>query len=376
MGLGDPAAGARPQSSPQRRLAAAAEHAGGGGGGGEFGAHLHVQYGLAAAGECGVVADLFGRAARRPAHHDDEGRIELSPEVVRAQRCAATSVVRHGDAARHQLIDVYGQLVFLRLASADDSGRAGAPGLIPALHFRLQYAGTWQSEYMSTAEIIASILKPLTVRHTKTQSRNGEALLSLPPVHHNTVLIPPTDHEAAAYAAARAAAAEALAAGRHRLHAHAALAATLLCSGVTGKLAEDLETRQSGLTARKTSGRGASRQMKQRDDTASTRPSCTRPTCTVGALDQRQPRATASCLQRVTSLNGQGAVALAPCGHLLCVGCRTPSCRRRKAPPTAGRASASACASTGPMAASRTTATSTAARTRRGRRRAPRCAAT
>ena len=84
-----------------------------------------------------------------------KGRIELSPEVV---QCAALRGERRwcvtGTPLGNQLIDVYGQLVFLRLASADDSGRAGAPGRIPAHHIRLQYAGTWQSEYMSTAEII------------------------------------------------------------------------------------------------------------------------------------------------------------------------------------------------------------------------------
>ena len=149
-----------------------------------------------------------------------------------------------------------------------------------------------------------------------------------PPVHHNTVLIPPTDDEAAAYAAARAAAAEALAAGRHRLHAHAhALRPlTLLCSGVTGKLAEELETRQSGLTARKTSGawRVHVKMPKQRDDF--------RFDATVvhsadlyewaRTINVNREHDCASCLQRVTSLNGQGAVALAPCGHLLCVGCK------------------------------------------------------
>ena len=253
-----------------------------------------------------------------------KGRIELSPEVV---QCAALRGERRwcvtGTPLGNQLIDVYGQLVFLRLASADDSGRAGP--LILALHFRLQYAGTWQSEYMSTAEIIASILKPSPCA-IRRRSRNGEAFL--PPVHHNTVLIPPTDHEAAAYAAARAAAAEVLAAGRHRLHAHAhALRPlTLLCSGVTGKLAEDLETRQSGLTARKTSGawRVHVKMPKQRDDF--------RFDATVvhsadlyewaRSINVNREHDCASCLQRVTSLNGQGAVALAPCGHLLCVGCK------------------------------------------------------
>ena len=84
------------------------------------------------------------------------------------------------------LFDLFGQLAFLGLIGADDVGRAGLPRVIPALHFRGIYNNCLPSEYNSTAEVVASILKPLIVRHSKNQERSGARLLCLDPIAADT----------------------------------------------------------------------------------------------------------------------------------------------------------------------------------------------
>ena len=94
----------------------------------------------------------------------------------------------------NSLFDVFGQLVFLGIIGATDVGRCGGVGVIPALHFRLHLdgGGRWQATCNDTADVVTSMLKPLVVRHTKAQMRNGHALLALSPCHFEDLLVEPS----------------------------------------------------------------------------------------------------------------------------------------------------------------------------------------
>ena len=150
-------------------------------------------------------------------------------------------------------------LCFLRLVGAHDTGRGGAVGLLPALHFRneLSGGGRWQSMHNDAADAVVSLLKPLMIRHTKAQRRDGAALLALPPCTFQTVVVAPAVWERAEYEAAITSA-QTLPA--HRLHADAQLlrGPLAVCRGLVGELGQRARrARDLGLMDRSLSGLGA-----------------------------------------------------------------------------------------------------------------------
>jgi hypothetical protein len=95
----------------------------------------------------------------------------------------------------HSLFDLLGQLRFLRIVGGDGDDVEGQCAM-PYSYFRTTLANCFPSKYNSTADIVCSILKALTVRHTKAQFLNadgstatggsgsagvGRELLNLPP---------------------------------------------------------------------------------------------------------------------------------------------------------------------------------------------------
>lgn len=103
-----------------------------------------------------------------------------------------------------------------------------------------------------SADVVTSMLKPLVVRHTKAQTRNGQQLLALQPLQYLDELVSPTDAEAAAYAEAHAAARRTRASGVHRLHehAHALLPLFEAASALVGELGATARTnRHEGLSS-------------------------------------------------------------------------------------------------------------------------------
>ncbi|EOD24545.1 hypothetical protein EMIHUDRAFT_206534 [Emiliania huxleyi CCMP1516] len=177
------------------------------------------------------------------------GRIDAAAEVG---SCARIQAGRRwcltGTPFTNSFFDVFGQLVFLGLIGHDDTGRAGTVGVLPALHFRneLDGGGRYQAMVNDSAEAIVSLLKPLLVRHTQGQRRNGTALLSLKPLSHALVLVAPTEAERELYAAAR----DEGAAVDARLHAHAHSLRPMLevCAGLHGATgAKAAKAREAGL---------------------------------------------------------------------------------------------------------------------------------
>ena len=65
------------------------------------------------------------------------------------------------------------------------------------------------------------MLKPMLVRHTKSQRRNGTALLTLQPISHEHVLVQPTEAEAALYDASLREGAQIFKEARLHAHMHA-----------------------------------------------------------------------------------------------------------------------------------------------------------
>ena len=120
------------------------------------------------------------------------GRIDTSPALP---ACAAIlSGLRWcltGTPFTNSLFDVFGQLTFLGLIGANDTGRHGIVGVLPALHFRnhIDGGGRWQSEHNDSADVAVSLLKPLMARHTKAQTRHGQVLLALQPCTYHDVLV-------------------------------------------------------------------------------------------------------------------------------------------------------------------------------------------
>ena len=177
------------------------------------------------------------------------GRIDAAAEVG---SCARIQAGRRwcltGTPFTNSFFDVFGQLVFLGLIGHDDTGRAGTVGVLPALHFRnvLDGGGRYQAMVNDSAEAIVSLLKPLLVRHTQGQRRNGTALLSLKPLSHALVLVDPTEAERELYATAR----DEGAAVDARLHAHAHSLRPMLevCAGLHGATgAKAAKAREAGL---------------------------------------------------------------------------------------------------------------------------------
>jgi hypothetical protein len=157
------------------------------------------------------------------------------------------------------LFDLFGTLCFLRLIGARDTGRSGAVGVLPALHYRneLSGGGRWRSVHNDAAEAIVSMLKPLTIRHTKSQMREGEVLLALPPCTFSSILVEPASWEARAYEAAVEVARQVRQNDLHRVHVHEQCLRGLLatCSGLVGELgARALRSRNLGLLDRSLSG--------------------------------------------------------------------------------------------------------------------------
>jgi hypothetical protein len=157
------------------------------------------------------------------------------------------------------LFDLFGTLCFLRLIGARDTGRSGAVGVLPALHYRneLSGGGRWRSMHNDAAEAIVSMLKPLTIRHTKSQMREGEVLLALPPCTFSSILVEPSSWEARAYEAAVEVARQVRQNDLHRVHVHEQCLRGLLatCSGLVGELgARALRSRNLGLLDRSLSG--------------------------------------------------------------------------------------------------------------------------
>ncbi|KAJ8601930.1 hypothetical protein CTAYLR_004434 [Chrysophaeum taylorii] len=114
------------------------------------------------------------------------GRVDLSPTVAACADLESTNRwCITGTPWTNQIFEVYGQLCFLKLV----------PRLLSRDYVRCVLANNHQSEYNSTAECLATILKPLLVRHSKSSERDGKALVSLPPLRPETsVLISVPDH--------------------------------------------------------------------------------------------------------------------------------------------------------------------------------------
>lgn len=178
------------------------------------------------------------------------GRIDVAAVV---EHCASIRAGLRwcvtGTPFSNSLYEVYGQLVFLGLMGASDIGRQGVPRVIPALHFRGVYHNCLPSMYNSTAETVITVLKPLVVRHTKTQERSGRKLLQLKPTQSHTVRVVCSEEERAGYLQARTRA-------QHlavRLHCNEHKLRCMLqpCSGRQfGKVAELEAARIAGLGAR------------------------------------------------------------------------------------------------------------------------------
>lgn len=182
------------------------------------------------------------------------GYVEMAAEI---KPCAAIKAGRRwcvtGTPFSNNMFDMVGQLCFLGLMSPDDLGRHGAPGIIPALHFRRFYENCRMSLYNSTAEINATILKPLVVRHTKTQERSGKKLLELGPCIADTTVVPATASFSAEYRAAHSRAAELRRSIRLQSNEHALRLLLWECVGLVGVLASKVALRRRGLQNRKIS---------------------------------------------------------------------------------------------------------------------------
>ncbi len=183
-------------------------------------------------------------ARQRSGRIDVAGVVEHCASIRAGLRWCVT-----GTPFSSSLYEVYGQLVFLGLMGASDIGRQGVPRVIPALHFRGVYHNCLPSMYNSTAETVITVLKPLVVRHTKTQERSGRKLLKLNPTQSQTVRVVCSEAERACYVQARSRAQQLAA----RLYCNEHKLRCLLqpCSGQNfGRVAELEAARIAGLGAR------------------------------------------------------------------------------------------------------------------------------
>ena len=232
------------------------------------------------------------------------------------------------------LFDLFGTLCFLRLIGARDTGRSGAVGVLPALHYRneLSGGGRWRSMHNDAAEAIVSMLKPLTIRHTKSQMREGEVLLTLPPCTFSSILVEPASWETRAYEAAVEVARQVRQNDLHRVHAHEQCLRGLLatCSGLVGELgARALRSRNLGLMDRSLSKLGEltkrlmseGRLPSHRDDFRIGADEVPNDVLalwqdSLAPLEQHDELACAACLRKIAR-----PTALHKCGHLMCAGC-------------------------------------------------------
>jgi hypothetical protein len=183
-------------------------------------------------------------ARQRSGRIDVAGVVEKCASIRSGLRWCVT-----GTPFSSSLYEVYGQLVFLGLMSASDIGRQGVPRVIPALHFRGVYHNCLPSMYNSTAETVITVLKPLVVRHTKSQERSGRKLLQLKATQSNVVRVMCSEAERAAYTQARSHAQQL--AVRLYCNEHALRWLLQPCSGrYFGTLAQAEAARTAGLGAR------------------------------------------------------------------------------------------------------------------------------